>query len=144
MRSSFFRSSFSSRYRSWSNDSTNFVETRGILPYEYRRVNVRAQKPPASVFGLRLRQARFHAGLPQDKLGVAIGLDEATASARISRYETGVHAAPYDVAAKMAQVLRVPTPFLFCEDDDLARLILLWAGLSKGDQHRLLAEWSPA
>lgn len=107
-------------------------------------MNVRAQKPPASVFGLRLRQARLEAGIPQDKLGVAIGLDETTASARISRYETGIHAAPYDVAVKMARVLHVPTPFLFCDDDDLARLILLWAGLSKGDRSRLLAGWSPA
>lgn len=107
-------------------------------------MNVRAQKPPASVFGLRLRQARLHAGIPQDKLGVAIGLDETTASTRISRYETGVHAAPYEVAVKIAQVLRVPTPFLFCDEDDLACMILLWAGLSKADRNRLFAEWMPA
>ena len=43
------------------------------------------------VLGHRLRQARKWMGIPQDKLGVAIGLDESTASARISRYETGVH-----------------------------------------------------
>jgi transcriptional regulator with XRE-family HTH domain len=103
-------------------------------------VNVRAQKPPTSIFGLRLRQARLEAGIPQDKLGVAIGLDETTASTRISRYETGIHAAPYETAAKIAQALHVPTPFLFCDDDDLARLILLWAGLSKSQRRKLLTE----
>lgn len=113
-----------------------------ILLYEYRRVTVRAQKPPASIFGLRLRQARLQAGIPQDKLGVAIGLDETTASARISRYETGVHAAPYDLAAKIAKVLTVPTTFFFCDDDDLACLILLWAKLSRGEQRKLLEQLS--
>ena len=106
-------------------------------------MNVRAQKPSKSIFGLRLRQARLQAGIPQDKLGVAIGLDEMTASARISRYETGVHAAAYDTAVKIAKVLSVPTPFLFCDDDDLAGLILLWAGLTKSEQRRLLVELAP-
>jgi transcriptional regulator with XRE-family HTH domain len=41
------------------------------------------------VFGTRLREARELAGIPQDKLGVMIGLDESSSSARISRYETG-------------------------------------------------------
>ena len=113
-----------------------------ITLYEYRRVSVRAQKPPTSIFGQRLRQARLHAGIPQDKLGVAIGLDETTASARISRYETGVHAAPYDLAVKIAQVLTVPTTFFFCDDDDLACLILLWARMSQVEQRKLLAELS--
>ncbi|EGI76517.1 helix-turn-helix domain-containing protein [Hylemonella gracilis] len=112
------------------------------MPYEYRRVSLRPQKHPASVFGLRLRQARIQADIPQDKLGVAIGLDETTASARISRYETGTHAAPYDLAVKIAKVLNVPPTFLFCNDDDLARLILLWAQMSKAEQRRLMAELS--
>jgi transcriptional regulator with XRE-family HTH domain len=105
-------------------------------------VTVRSQKLPASIFGLRLRQARLAANIPQDKLGVAIGLDETTASARISRYETGVHAAPYDLAVKIARVLSVPTTFFFCDDDDLARLILFWGKLSKSEQRKLLAELS--
>lgn len=91
---------------------------------------------------MRLRQARLEANIPQDKLGVAIGLDETTASARISRYETGVHAAPYDLAVKIAHVLRVPATYFFCDDDDLARLILLWAKLSRNEQRNLLAELS--
>lgn len=111
-----------------------------ILSYEYRRVTVRAQKPSVSIFGLRLRQARMEANIPQDKLGAAIGLDETTASARISRYETGVHAAPYTLAAKIAHALHVPTAFLFCDDDELARLILVWAKLNGSQKRKLLAE----
>ena len=84
----------------------------------------------------------MEADIPQDKLGVAIGLDETTASARISRYETGVHAAPYDLAAKIARVLRVPTAIFFCDDDELARLILLWAKLNGSQKRKLLIEMS--
>lgn len=88
-------------------------------------------KPPASLFGKRLREARLRAGIPQDKLGVAVGLDEATASARMSRYETGVHEPPIDISNRIAQVLGVPASYLYCEDDDLAELILAWGQLSR-------------
>ncbi|ENO86349.1 helix-turn-helix domain-containing protein [Thauera linaloolentis] len=87
-------------------------------------------KPPISCFGRRMREARLLAGIPQDKLGVAIGLDEGTASARISRYETGVHAPPYDVANKLAHILRVPVAYFYCEDDELAGVIAAWGRAS--------------
>ena len=104
-------------------------------------------KHPASVFGRRLREAREHSGLPQDRLGVAIGLDEGTASARISRYETGTHAPPFETAVRLAEVLKVPAPFLYCPEDELARVILGWHRLSRSDRKRLKAlidEASPA
>ncbi|WP_428509499.1 helix-turn-helix domain-containing protein [Roseateles sp.] len=94
-------------------------------------------KPTSTVFGRRLREARTRSGLPQDRLGVEIGLDEATASTRISRYETGVHETPFDTAVLLAKALHVPTPYLYCEDDDLAALLLSWGELSKGDQRRV-------
>jgi len=62
-------------------------------------------KHPQSLFGLRLRAARERANLPQDRLGVLIGLDEGCSSARISRYETGTHQPPFLVAEKLAGVL---------------------------------------
>jgi transcriptional regulator with XRE-family HTH domain len=49
------------------------------------------QSIPSTLFGRRLREARIRVGIPQDKLGVLIGMDEGCSSARISRYETGVH-----------------------------------------------------
>jgi transcriptional regulator with XRE-family HTH domain len=64
-------------------------------------------------------------GIPQDKLGVQIGLDEGSSSARISRYETGEHEPPYTTAQSLAQALNVPVAYLYCDDDQLAELILL-------------------
>lgn len=89
------------------------------------------------VFGRRLRQARKWAGLPQDKLGVAIGLDETTSSARISRYETGVHEPPIATARLLAAELGVPLAFLYCEDDDLALALLNLGALSATERRRL-------
>jgi transcriptional regulator with XRE-family HTH domain len=94
----------------------------------------------AAIFGRRLRQARKWAGLPQDRLGVAIGLDETTSSARISRYETGVHEPPIATAKLLAAELGVPLAFLYCDDDDLAAALLNLAGLSATERRRLLRQ----
>lgn len=79
------------------------------------------------------------AEIPQDRLGVAIGLDEHTASARMSRYETGVHEPPFEIAQKISLVLGVPAAFFYCEDEELAELILMWDHLKSTDQQRIKA-----
>ncbi len=89
------------------------------------------QSPDANVLARRIRQAREAIGLPQDKLGVLIGLDEGCASARISRYESGKHQPPLKTAQLLATKLGVPTAYLFCEDDLLAEAILKLSQLSK-------------
>jgi len=63
-------------------------------------------------------------GLSQDKLGVLLGLDEQTASARISRYENGIHEPPLKTAQSIAVTLGVPLAYLYCDDNRLAELIL--------------------
>jgi transcriptional regulator with XRE-family HTH domain len=90
-----------------------------------------------SLFGRRLRSARRQAEIPQVKLGVRIGLDEHTASARISRYETGVHEPPFEIAMKLAKALRVPAAYFYCEDDDLAEFVLAWGRLSRSERKHL-------
>jgi len=78
----------------------------------------------------------MRAGMPQDKLGVAVGLDEGTASARISRYETGVHEPTVGFSNRIADVLGVPAPYFYCENEDLAAVILRWGELSGKDKQR--------
>ena len=86
-----------------------------------------------AVFGKRLREARKAAGIPQDRLGVLIGLDEHTASARMSRYETGTHQPPIQTAQLIAQQLSVPLAFLYCDDDRIARVLLKLKTLNERD-----------
>lgn len=102
--------------------------------YDIRRM---VKKEPTSVLGRRLRAARLRADIPQDRLGVKIGLDEATASVRMSRYETGVHEPPFLIVVKLAQTLRVPTAYFYCDDDDLADVVLAWGRLSKSERKRV-------
>ena len=104
--------------------------------YEIRRV---AKRPSSnsvhtSVFGVRMRQARERQGLPQDKLGVLIGIDEHSASARMSRYESGIHEAPIDTARNLAHALKVPLAYLYCDDDNLAELLLAASQLPEEDR----------
>ncbi|AXV78243.1 MULTISPECIES: helix-turn-helix domain-containing protein [Ralstonia solanacearum species complex] len=95
------------------------------------------KKEPITVFGRRLRDARRRVGIPQDVLGVDIGLDETTASARISRYESGVHEPQFAIAQKLAQVLRVPTAYLYCDNDELAEFLLTWQHLNRTDKKEI-------
>jgi transcriptional regulator with XRE-family HTH domain len=90
-----------------------------------------------STIGRRLRQARKKAGLPQDRLGVLAGLEESSSSARISRYESGVHEPPVEFAEALAAVLKVPLAFLYCDDDRLAEIILAYSSMSEDKQAAL-------
>lgn len=92
----------------------------------------------SSTVGTRLRQARERAGLPQDRLGVLAGLEESSSSARISRYESGVHEPPLSFTEALAKVLGVPAAFFYCKDDRLAEIILLYAELSESKRQTLL------
>ncbi len=85
-------------------------------------------KPKAlkSVFARRLREARESAGIAQDKLGVMIGIDEGSASARMSRYEAGIHSPPFQVAEQIAKKLKLPVAYFYCSDDRLAEIMRLY------------------
>jgi transcriptional regulator with XRE-family HTH domain len=96
------------------------------------------QTIPTSLFGRRLREARKRFGIAQDKLGVAIGMDESCSSARISRYETGIHEPPIATVEKIAITLRVPLPYFFCEDDRLAEILIHYAALDETKKDQLL------
>lgn len=96
-------------------------------------------KAPSTLFGARLRAARLRVGIPQDRLGTLIGLDEACSSARISRYESGAHAPPFRTAEQIAAALGVPVAYFYCPDDTLAEVLLLVNHLVPSERERLLA-----
>lgn len=95
---------------------------------------------PRTLFGRRLREARLRTGIPQDKLGVMIGIDELSSSARISRYENGTHEPPFAIAEKLAAVLGVPTAYFYSSDDELAELVCGFAALPAPDKARVMLE----
>lgn len=94
-----------------------------------------ASKP--SLFGRRLREARLRAGIAQDRLGVMIGLDEGCSSARMSRYENGIHEPPFPVIESIAGILKVPVAYFFCDDDRLAEIMRIYVSSSEIIRHSM-------
>lgn len=76
------------------------------------------------MIGKRLKIARINADLTQTQLGVAAGLDEESASSRISSYENEVHSPDFNLVKRLAKVLDVPAAYFYAEDDELAEIIL--------------------
>lgn len=83
-----------------------------------------------STFGVRLKSARLAVGLSQEQLGVQAGIEEASASARMNRYEKGTRAPALEIVQRIACVLRVPVSYFFSEDDDEAELLLAFYHMS--------------
>lgn len=79
----------------------------------------------------------MRANLPQDQLGVLAGLEESSSSARISRYESGIHEPPVRFAEALAKVLGISAAFFYCGDDRLAEVILLYSDMSEPKKRAL-------
>ena len=77
-----------------------------------------------SIVGIRIRALREELGWSQEQVGVAVGIDESSSRARISRYELGVHEPPVPTARLIANSLNAPLTYLYCEDDCTAALLL--------------------
>lgn len=88
----------------------------------------------------RLKAARLRAGLSQRQLGIAAGMDEFSASPRVNQYERGKHTPDFHTAERMANSLGCPTAYLYTREDDLAKLILLWADLPERQRRQLLSQ----
>jgi len=74
----------------------------------------------------RLKEARLAANISQKKLGIAAGMDEFSASARMNHYELGRHSPDFLMLKKIAEVLSVPTAYFYAEEDALAENIKLF------------------
>ena len=88
-----------------------------------------------SIVGKRIKDLREELGWSQEKVGVAIGIDESSSRARISRYELGVHEPPLPTARLIASALEAPLTYLYCEDDSIASLLLALHRLGSRDRN---------
>ncbi|KRR41612.1 transcriptional regulator [Klebsiella pneumoniae] len=66
-------------------------------------------------------------------MGVRAGLEEDSASARISSYEKEVHAPDFKLVCKFAAVLDVPEAYFYTVDEDLSELILQYHRYKKSN-----------
>jgi transcriptional regulator with XRE-family HTH domain len=91
-----------------------------------------------SIVAKRLKKARERAGLSQKELGKKAGIDEFGASARINQYERGTHMPKLQTLARLARVMQVPLPYFYCDDEELADIIVKFSALGSAERERLL------
>ena len=85
--------------------------------------------PSLPLFARRLKAARLRCELSQERLGVAAGVDEFSASARINQYERGKHTPDTLMASHLAKALDIPLSYFWAEDEDEAELLRLYHNL---------------
>jgi transcriptional regulator with XRE-family HTH domain len=90
----------------------------------------------------RLKQARKAVDLSQKDLGVAAGMDELSASARMNQYEVGKRTPDYSTLKRIAKVLGYPPAYFYTEDDLMAELISCISKLSREEKQALLLKLS--
>ena len=93
----------------------------------------------ASIVAERLKEVRLKAGISQKQLGIKAGIDPFSASARINQYERGKHVPDLQTLTHLAAVLRTPVTYFYCQDDELATVIVKFSALGKAQKKRLLA-----
>ncbi|MCG8313448.1 MAG: helix-turn-helix domain-containing protein [Pseudomonadales bacterium] len=71
-------------------------------------------------------------------MGIKAGFDESSASARMNQYERGKHCPDTKTIERLCEALKVPVAYLYCEDDQLARVILNYPKLSLADKKIIL------
>ncbi|MFY7114532.1 helix-turn-helix domain-containing protein [Enterobacter cloacae complex sp. SHL020] len=101
---------------------------------------MKTSNPHNQLFSRRLKEVRLDMALSQKNLGILAGIDEFAASARINRYEKGVHQASIEVVRHLAKVLEVPVAYFYTEDDELASLVRLWPKLDPEKKKNILQE----
>lgn len=82
------------------------------------------------LFARRLKEARERSGLSQRRLGLMIGYRLPKCSIYINRWEREARMPKeLETIEKLAKVLQVPAPYFFCEDEELAELLIAWGSL---------------
>ena len=78
--------------------------------------------------------------MTQEAVASEAGIDEFSASARMSQYESGKHVPRYEIARNIARALKVPVEYFYTPDDRTAELLLLWSQLSVAQRVETLAK----
>jgi transcriptional regulator with XRE-family HTH domain len=89
------------------------------------------------VFGKRMKEARKHAGLSQERLGVLAGIDEMSSSARMNQYERGKHEPDFSMVERIAKVLNVPESYFYAKDDEAAWLQVVFHRMSPSEKEKV-------
>lgn len=90
-----------------------------------------------STLSIRLKHARLCADLSQEELGIRIGLEPASASTRINRYELGKRMPDPELVERLAAELNLPAAYFYAVDDAEADLLQRYFRLTKEGKDKL-------
>ena len=68
------------------------------------------------------------------------GIDEFSASARMNQYERGKHIPDFSTIQRFAKILKVPACYFYADDDDIAKMILLFGELSPSARAEIIVK----
>ena len=76
--------------------------------------------------------------MTQKELGIRIGMDQSSASSRMNHYEKDRHTPDIQTLQRMADELKVPLNYFFCENTESAELACLIDKLSIEKRQKLI------
>ncbi len=79
-------------------------------------------------------------GISQKQLGIQLGMEPGTASARMNHYEKGKHTPDYATLKAMADELGVPVAYFFCESEKSAQLLCLLDQMTDAEKDILIEQ----
>jgi transcriptional regulator with XRE-family HTH domain len=91
-----------------------------------------------SIFAKRLKDARKHAGVSQERLGVLAGIDEMSSSARMNQYERGKHEPDFSMVERIAKALNVPESYFYAKDDEAAWILVMFHRMAASDRKKVI------
>ncbi|MFJ2684230.1 helix-turn-helix domain-containing protein [Pseudomonas sp. NPDC087342] len=92
-----------------------------------------------STLCIRLKHARLSAGLSQEELGIRIGLEPASASTRMNRYELGKRVPAPELIERVATELDLPAAYFYAYHHDEADLLERFHRLNDANKAKLMA-----
>jgi transcriptional regulator with XRE-family HTH domain len=112
--------------------------TKSVVLNQARRQTIaHLREEIMGVIARRLKHARIRAGMSQEGLGLASGLDEMSASARMNRYEKGTRTPNPELVERFATALDLPSAYFYAVEDILADLIVRFYRLDKDHKAEL-------
>jgi transcriptional regulator with XRE-family HTH domain len=91
-----------------------------------------------STLSKRLKEARLLSGLSQEQLGLQIGLEPASASTRMNRYELAKREPGLELVERIADELGLPAAYFYAVRDEEAELLRRFNTLSPEGQKRVM------
>ncbi len=77
-------------------------------------------------------------GISQKQLGIQLGMEPGTASARMNHYEKGKHTPDYTTLKAMADELGVPVAYFFCESESTAEMLCILEKMTEEERAELV------